>query len=241
MSTGAIERTAMISSCPHCHKDLNLSAGQIEKLDKAMTDLAPGKRLKFPCPHCRESLELVKEGTTGTPKSTDLQPPPPPDLNWLRQENITAHQDVENIPRALLLVKNEGISKGLENLLGKMGYNIEKPINSEEAIDAMQATDFGLIALHTGFEGKLAASKFHEYMKWLEMRRRRNIFYMLVGPELTTLYNLEALTCSSNLVVNDKDIGEIELIIKKGLHDYEALFGPYFAALKRYWGGYSPA
>ncbi len=229
----------MISACPHCNKELNLSTGQIDKLNTAMANLTPGKQLKFPCPHCRNSIELKAEST---PQQTepDLKPPSPPDLNWLKQENVDAHQDIEDIPRALLLIKEEGIKGVIETLLSKLGYQIEAPADSDEAIAVMQATDFGLIVLHTPFEESLAACRFHEYMKWLEMRRRRNIFYMLIGPELKTLYNLEALTYSTNLVANDNDIGEIELIIKKGLHDYEALFGPYFAALKRYWGGYNP-
>lgn len=231
----------MISSCPHCRKKLNFSEDQIEKLNNAMANLAAGKRLKFPCPHCRQSIELLKEEEREKSSQTpEVQPPSPPDLNWLKQENITAHQDIEDIPRALILIREENISNIVETLLEKMGYQIEKPENSTEAIDTMQAADFGLIVLHTGFDGSLASSAFHDYMEWLEMRRRRNIFYTLIGPELTTLYNIEALTYSANLVVNDKDIGEIGVIIKKGLHDYEALFGPYLAAMKRYWGGYSP-
>jgi len=231
----------MISSCPHCHKELNLSSGQTEKLKKALAGLAPDKRLKFPCPHCRKSIELAREEEHPQQSAIPgIQPPSPPDLNWLKKESISAHKDIEDIPRALLLIKEENIRSIMENLLEKMGYHIEQPADSDEAIDTMQSTDFGLIALHTAYEGNLADCRFHEYMKWLEMRRRRNIFYMLIGPELTTLYNIEALTCSANLVVNDRDTGEIGLIIKKGLSDYETLFGPYFAALKRYWGGYSP-
>lgn len=231
----------MITSCPHCQKNLNLSSGQTEKLKNALAGLESGKRLKFPCPHCRESIEMSKEDVSPQlPEAPDIQPPPPPDLSWLKKENIPSHQDVDNIPRALLLTKEEDIRDNMENLLSKMGYQIEQPGDSNEAIDTMQSTDFGLIALHTGYEGSLEACDFHEYMKWLEMRRRRNIFYILIGPELTTLYNIEALTYSANLVVNDEDIGEIELIIKKGLNDFETLFGPYFAALKRYWGGHSP-
>ncbi|MFP3983932.1 MAG: hypothetical protein ACLFV2_09615 [Desulfurivibrionaceae bacterium] len=231
----------MITLCPHCQKNLNLSSGQTEKLKNALAGLESGKRLKFPCPHCRESIEMSKEGNDPQqPGTPNIQPPSPPDLSWLKKENISPHQDIDNIPRALLLTREESIRNSMENLLNKMGYQIEQPADSDEAIDAMQSTDFGLIALHSGYEGSLEACGFHEYMKWLDMRRRRNIFYMLIGPELTTLYNIEALSYSANLVVNDEDTKEIEFIIKKGLNDYETLFGPYFAALKRYWGGHSP-
>lgn len=54
---------------------------------------------------------------------------------------------------------------------------------------------------------------------------------MLIGPKFRTLYNLEALSNSANLVVNDRDIKNLSLILRKGFYDYEELFGPFLEAL----------
>jgi hypothetical protein len=47
-----------------------------------------------------------------------------------------------------------------------------------------------------------------------------------------TLYDIQALAYSANLVVNDAELDSIGLILKKGLRDYEDLFGPFLAALE---------
>ena len=65
------------------------------------------------------------------------------------------------------------------------------------------------------------------------MNRRRNIHYTLIGPEFQTLYDLQALSNSVNLVVNDKEIKHFRLVLKKSLHESQKLFGPLAEALMR--------
>ncbi len=62
------------------------------------------------------------------------------------------------------------------------------------------------------------------------MARRRAIYYIIMGPEFHTLYDLEALANNANLVVNDKEAAYLEIIFKKGRQDYDDLFGPYLEA-----------
>ena len=69
-------------------------------------------------------------------------------------------------------------------------------------------------------------------MSSLAMSQRRYLYYILVGPELHTLYDLEALAQSANLTVNERDVPHLRVILRKGLTDYEALFGPYLAAMR---------
>lgn len=60
----------------------------------------------------------------------------------------------------------------------------------------------------------------------MNMSRRRFIFYTLVGKEFKTLYNLQALAYSANLVVNDNEIPYFNVILRKAIPEYEELFGP---------------
>jgi hypothetical protein len=68
----------------------------------------------------------------------------------------------------------------------------------------------------------------------MAMARRRYVFYVLIGPEFRTLYDLEALANSANLVVNDSDTGHFSIILKRGMNEYQELFGPYLQALGNY-------
>jgi hypothetical protein len=66
----------------------------------------------------------------------------------------------------------------------------------------------------------------------MAMQKRRGIYYVLVGPEFHTLYNLDALHHSANLVVNDNELPDLPIILKKSFREYDELFGPFLAALR---------
>ncbi len=134
---------------------------------------------------------------------------------------------VEDIPKALILMPADSpgspvITEALENL----GYQPFLVESAEEAIGKMQFVTYASVILHSHFEGStLEKGAFHRFMRAMQMNKRRYIFYMLVGPEFHTLYDLQALACSANLVVNDKDLSQLPLILRRAIPQYEALFG----------------
>jgi len=104
--------------------------------------------------------------------------------------------------------------------------------NADDAVDRMQFTPFAGVVLHSHIgEEPLSSSKLHIFMRKIAMIRRRNIHYTLIGPEFQTLYDLQALSNSANLVVNDKELDHFRLILKKSLHESQKLFGPLAESL----------
>lgn len=74
----------------------------------------------------------------------------------------------------------------------------------------MRHNDYAAVVLHADFEGTgVPDSTFHSYINALPMAKRHCILYILVGPDFRTLYDLEALALSANLVVNDNDVKNI--------------------------------
>jgi len=59
-------------------------------------------------------------------------------------------------------------------------------------------------------------------------------FYILIGEEFSTLYDLEALSYSANLVVNTQEIPELLTVLRKAIPRYEELFGSLMAELNTY-------
>ncbi len=107
---------------------------------------------------------------------------------------------------------------------------------ADDAIFKLMSLSYAIVALHTGFEKTVspAESKMHTFLARLPMDRRRLIYYILVGPEFQTFYNLEALSLSANLVVNDADVEQLPAILKISYRDYNALFGPLIESLNIY-------
>lgn len=243
----------MISQCPHCHKNINLSEAQQHKVEKALAGLTDGKTLKIGCPHCRKPIELTADGGTadagvasppagvkakagGDKQNTSpAEPPHPPDVSWLANGEMSEKAVVSDIPMALILIKPGSLRDRVVKAFEDDNYMPVFMDSAAEAINEMRFTDYAAVVMHSGYEGvDLAASSFHAHMCGMSMNRRRHIYYVLIGPEYRTLYDLEALAYSANLVINDKDVQYIDTILTKGFRDYEELFGPYLKVLKEH-------
>jgi len=133
----------------------------------------------------------------------------------------------------MVLVRDEELRREVSEALRILGYQIEFPESGAAAEKRMRFVNFAAVVLHNDFEeGGLAGSSFHRHMCKLPMGVRRMLLYVLIGPDFHTLYDLQALSWSANLVVNQQDADKMPLILKKAFHDYQLLFGPYIAALK---------
>lgn len=235
----------MIKNCPHCQEPLNLSDAQKNKVQLALDKLPPGNLLKLGCPHCQKAFELkpdgnlpgmtVKKAAAGSPKGArkvDIAPPPSPDLSWLASGQMQEEEVIEDTLLALIV-----LNKGPGMTAVREAYEDEGfiPVFAESVDDALgrlQFTSYAAVVLHSRFEGdSLFANRLHLFMQNMAMIRRRNIHYTLIGPEFQTLYDLEALSHSANVVVNDNELNYFRLILKKSLHESQKLFGPMAEAL----------
>jgi hypothetical protein len=232
----------MISNCPNCKKPLNFSEAHLTKINGALSTLGVGTTLKIKCPMCTDPIELQPDGTLiegrykpATPSSAPggLEPPAPPDIDWLTQGGFEKEDTIKDIPRVLVLV-DPGPDR--DKIIGSMVESFFQPVAVDtvaEALEQMRVIQFDSVVLHSKFAGgKLRKSKFHKYMKKMSMVRRRYILYILVGPEFHTLYSLEALSNSANLTINEKDLDHMKTIYKRGKTENDQLFGPYINALK---------
>jgi hypothetical protein len=221
----------MIATCWKCDKKIKIGT----KIEKSILALKPGKSIKVKCPDCQAAIVLDAKSLKNplTPTRTTLKPPSPPDISWLMEGDFEDEEAVEDVPMALILMGEiEGrdtIIKGIESI----GYRVEIAGSAEEAIEKMRFVDYASVVLHSRFESKrLESSSFHQYMSGMHMSKRRYIFYILVGPEFSTFYNLEALSSSANLVVNDNEVSKFDVILRKAIPEYEQLFGPIMEELR---------
>lgn len=246
----------MISNCPHCQGALKFNAAQKAKIAQALKALKPGKRLPLKCPHCKKPMQLDAAGqaegaAAATPKkaaakktpekaadqeSQEIKPPPPPPLDFLEEKQGGLLDDnVRDVPMALVLHRDEGVRHQLAAAMEALGYQVMTLTSSQEAVEQVGSVSFASIVFHSDFEGgALDDAVFHRFMRDMPMSRRRMIFYILVGPQFTTLYDIQALANSANLVLADQDIKNFQLILHKSIPYYEQLFGPLLEELSNY-------
>lgn len=244
----------MIDQCPHCQKTLSLNEAQKNKISNALAALPPGRLLKLNCPSCQQPIELQGDGSlanapapgpetapaaaapkpaaTPGPEKKAPEPPAPPDTGWLESGTFKEEEVIEDVPMSLILMEPGPKRDLIAQVLSEANSLPVFPGTARAAIEQMQFGNFATVVLHSGFEtGGLAASTFHAHMRKMAMRRRRYIIYVLLGPEFKTLYDLEALAASANLVVNEADVDRFGVIFKKAQQDHDKLFGPLIEAL----------
>jgi hypothetical protein len=234
----------MISNCPHCKEELNLSPAQQAKVENALARLKTGT-LRLGCPHCGKPIELLSDGSLAdiraamSGKGGKLrrlpEPPPPPDIQWLLGGEFDSQEEIRDIPKALVLVEEGGVRDLIVDALVESFYQPMYASDPEHAIDQMALTEFSLVVLQDGFGGKtIRESSFHRFMLNLPMSKRRYLLYCLVGKDFHSLYGLEALSFSANFVVNEGDAAHFKNILKRAKSDYDELFGPYISVLEEH-------
>lgn len=234
----------MITECPYCQNILQFSPVQQDKIKTALAKLKSGS-LKLGCPHCKKPIAINADGNlyeeslseavkpSSLPRPVKVAPPAYPDISWLAQGLYSERELVADVPKALILMASGQSRDVVVKALAERGYQIEMPESGNDALVQMRFGSFAAVVLHSDFDGSLAESAFHRQMAAMPMDKRRSLFYALIGKEFYTLYNLEALTYSANVVINDKEAVHFDIILKKGLQEMQELFGPYAEAIKR--------
>jgi CheY-like chemotaxis protein len=227
---------------------LNFNEKQFAQIEDALAVVKTGT-LKLKCPHCKMPMELLADGSLADWRSQPkgiatgrnvVEPPQPPDINWLTTSEFEDSDAIKDIPKVLILM-DPGPAR--DSVLSAMVESFFQPVTADtegEAVEQMQAVQFDSIILHSRFDGEpFKQGRVHDILKRMNMSRRRYIFYVLLGPEFNTLYSLEALTYSANLVVNEKDVEHMKNIYKKGKSESDELFLPYINTLKEHGVGNS--
>ncbi len=225
----------MIIKCSSCRKSLQFTQVQQKTLDTALSKLTKEEDLTIKCPHCQRAVKLAGTNATLTEISDVIRPPAPPDIDWLKTGTFAGKEQVQDVPMAMVLYGDSPQRVHIVDVMKSVGYQVLVTDTHEEAMKRMQFVNFSCVVLNTHLEqGKLADSTFHNHMRDMPMEKRRYIFYILIGPDLHTLWNLEAMSASANLTVCEKDLKHFDVIVRKAIPYYEELFGPLLEELAVY-------
>ncbi len=227
-------------SCPNCGKQLKLS----DKFRMSLQNLKADQKARVKCTHCAQPFQIdgsiLQKGSSQPVKKRPspqagvvIKAPSPPDVSWLKDGVFEGQEVVEEIPLALVLMHDGEERASIVKAVEGLGYRAEHSDSVEDAIEKMEFVNYSSVILHADFEpGGLGKGRFHQFMCAMSMTKRRYIFFALIGKDLHTLFDLEALAYSANIVVNDQDVPYFGTILRKAIPDYEALFGPLMEELR---------
>lgn len=222
----------MVIQCPHCGKQLK--AG--EKFIQTVKSLSNGEKAKVKCTQCEQPFgvdRFMVKAVGAVAGRSEVKPPEAPDLSWLDSDLFGEEEMVEELPLVMLLVKSEENKKIVSKEFEALGYRVEFVNSSEEAIEKMQFVVYTAVVFDEDFEsGDFRFNPMHIHVSTMNMARRRQMLYILFGKSFKTMYDLEALSYSANIVVNEKELSRFSIILRRAVLEYEALFGPIIEELQ---------
>ena len=221
-------------SCNNCRSKFKIPDEKVPK----------GQTFSLTCPQCSTKVIVdtrVNSQSESNSKSHSIDPPDIEKKKTLIDEVDANTYDAsdkpfdfveEGVETALLCETNVAMKKKIKSALHNMNYHITAPELPKDALKQMRFHVFDMVVLNERF-GDLdpKMNSVLKYMDRMNMSIRRNIFVTLITDRFRTMDNMAAFNKSVNLIVNPKNIDEIEKILRRGIADYEAFYRVFKRAL----------
>ena len=196
-----------------------------------------GKIVTLPCPKCKNKISI------GSSKKTDDSKPN-------EKKAITAFNEIdsdvydasekpfdfveEEGRTALICESDPSIKKKIADVLHIMDYHFTEAESARDALKQMRYHDYDMIIVNEDFDTKNPDSNgVLIYLERLSMDIRRNIFVAMISSRFHTMDNMMTFNKSVNLIINIKNIDDIDKILQRGIADNEFFYRVFRESLKK--------
>ncbi len=205
-----------------------------------------GRVFSLTCPKCNNKISInTRRATPPSPEKTRAESVKPESgqEKTIFDEVVSGTYDASEKPfdfveegteTALLCEPDPAIRAKIRTALEKMEYNTTEPKSAVEALKQMRFHVFDLVVLNELFDTHdPAKNDVLKYMAQLVMDTRRNIFVALLTDRFRTMDNMAAFNKSVNIIVNAKNVDEMEKILKRGIADNTAFYHVFKESLTK--------
>ncbi|MEE9497888.1 MAG: zinc-ribbon domain-containing protein [Nitrospinaceae bacterium] len=203
--------------CSSCNKEINIPDNKIPQ----------GQAFNLTCPSCKTKMRVdqhLKPPASDPAESVDAISMVVDEEFEDDEEEIEIYDEHDKI--ALILDRqNDDL---WTTALTELEYKLQRAKSPEHAVHKLKFNQYHVVAFHEKFGGStLETSPLYDFIRDMPMDTRRKIFVALVGENFTTLDNMEALAYSVNLVINQKELDQLEAILKKSIGDNDNFYKVY--------------
>ncbi len=203
--------------CSSCNKEINIPDNKIPQ----------GQAFNLTCPSCKTKMRVdqhLKPPASDPAESVDAISMVVDEEFEDDEEEIEIYDEHDKI--ALILDRqNDDL---WTTALTELEYKLQRAKSPEHAVHKLKFNQYNVVAFHEKFGGStLETSPLYDFIRDMPMDTRRKIFVALVGENFTTLDNMEALAYSVNLVINQKELDQLEAILKKSIGDNDNFYKVY--------------
>lgn len=221
-------------SCENCRSKFNIPDEKVPK----------GQIFSLSCPQC--NTKVVVDTRSNTPSSLDQVSTSFDESILKKKQTIIDEVDAdtydasdkpfdfveEGVETALLCEPDPAVQAEIKTALFNMEYHITAPKLAKDALKQMRFHIFDMVVINERFGTQNPdMNPVLNYLNRLNMSIRRNMFVTLITNRFRTMDNMAAFNKSVNLIVNLKNIDEIEKILKRGISDHDAFYRVFKRAL----------
>jgi phage-related protein len=221
-------------SCENCRSKFNIPDEKVPK----------GQIFSLTCPQCDTKVVVDTRSNTAASSDQDLKSFDKSKIE--KKHTIIDEVDAdtydasdkpfdfveEGVETALLCEPDAAIQAKIKTALFNMEYHTTAPKLPKDALKQMRFHIFDMVVINERFGTQNPdMNPVLNYLNRLNMSIRRNMFVTLITNRFRTMDNMAAFNKSVNLIVNLKNIDEIEKILKRGISDHDAFYRVFKRAL----------
>jgi len=221
-------------SCENCRSRFNIPDEKVPK----------GQIFSLICPQC--NAKVVVDNRSNAPSSSDQVSASSDKSNPEKEPTVIDQVDAdtydasdkpfdfveEGVETALLCEPDPAVQAKIKSALFNMEYHITTPRLAKDALKQMRFHVFDMVVLSERFGTQNPdMNPVLNYLNRINMSIRRNMFVTLITDRFRTMDNMAAFNKSVNLIVNLKNIDDIEKILRRGISDYDAFYRVFKRAL----------
>jgi hypothetical protein len=126
---------------------------------------------------------------------------------------------------SMICENDTAIRQKVRENLKILNFNIIEPTTFKEALKYTTFQIFNVIVVNENFDtGKDGINKVLKYLEGLPMSVRRQIFVVLISPVFATMDYMNTLNRSVNLIINEDEISELGMILKREMEENEYFY-----------------
>jgi len=208
-------------TCENCQSKFNIPDETIPR----------GKTATLPCPKCKKTIsikapETINAATGGEDDS-------------VAAEFDFEEDDFESSERPFDFIEEEGkvalvcesdtvVRDGIVRALELLEYHVNEAKGNRDALRNLRYKVYDLVVVDEYFGTKDPdRNGVLIYLERLHMAVRRNMFITLISDRFRTMDHMMAFCKSVNLVINKKNINDIERILSRNITEYEMFYRIY--------------
>ena len=190
-----------------------------------------GKTATLPCPKCKKTISIKAPDTFSA--ALDVGE------DSVEAEYGFEEDDYDSSEKPFDFIEEEGkvalvcesdkfIRDSFVDALELLEYHVSEAADNREALRNLRYKAYDLVVVDEYFGTKNPERNgVLIYLERLHMDMRRNMFVTLVTDRFRTMDHMMAFCKSVNLIINKKNIGDVEKILSRNISDYEMFYRIY--------------